>query len=79
MLDNKILINLYVLSLGTTFEIFVPINEKVGNIKKLLSSSLFESYKEKAIFVNAETGNVYRNNDVIRNTDIKNDTKLLLV
>ena len=34
MLENKILVNLYVLSLDKKYEVFIPINEKVGNITK---------------------------------------------
>ena len=36
MLDNKVLVTIYVLSLGETYELFIPVNEKVGNISKLL-------------------------------------------
>ena len=36
MFDNKLLINLYVLVLDKHFELFIPVDEKVGNIVKLL-------------------------------------------
>ena len=81
MYENKILINLYVVSMDKNFEIFVPVNEKVGNITNLLSKTLFYNLgsNKKNIFLNAVKGNMYRNNDLIRNTDIKNGTKLLLI
>lgn len=81
MLENKILVNLYILSLGKNYEIFIPVNEKVGNITKLLNNSLFEdidSSKNNKI-LNAETGIVYNNNTLIRTSDIKNGTRLLLI
>ena len=81
MLENKILVNFYILSLGKNYEIFVPVNEKVGNITKLLNNSLFEdidSSKNNKI-LNAETGIVYNNNTLIRTSDIKNGTRLLLI
>lgn len=81
MYENKILVNLYVVSMDKNFEIFVPVNEKVGNITNLLGKALFYNFdnNEKNTFLNAMNGNMYRNNDLIRNTDIKNGTKLLLI
>lgn len=80
MLDNKLLVNLYVLSLDKNFEIFLPVNDKVGNISNLLGKSFFGiiSGKNYAI-LNLSTGKIYNNNDLIRNTDIKNGTKLILI
>ena len=81
MLENKVLVNLYILSLGKNYEVFVPVNEKVGNITKLLNNSLFEDLdttKNNKI-LNAETGLVYNNNVLIRVSDIRNGTKLLLI
>ena len=81
MLENKILVNLYSLSLGKNFEIYLPVNEKIGNISKLLNTTLFDSIDttRNYILLNAENGNVYKNNELIRNTDIKNGTKIILV
>ena len=39
MYENKILVNVYILSLSKNCEIFIPINEKIGNITKLLKNS----------------------------------------
>ncbi len=81
MLDNKILVNLYSLSLGKNFEIYLPVNEKVGNISKLLNTTLFDSIdtNRNYILLNAENGITYKNNELIRNTDMKNGTKLILI
>ena len=43
MYDNKVLISLYVLSLGKNYELFLPVNEKVGNIISLLDKAMFDS------------------------------------
>ena len=81
MLENKVLINLFVLSQGKHYEIYIPVNEKIGNISKLLNANLFDSIDEgkNCMLFNIETGNTYMNNDLIKNTDIKNGTKILLV
>ena len=81
MLDNKVLVTIYVLSLGETFELFIPVNEKVGNISKLLNTTLFDSinFDKNYRLLNIETGEVYKNNDLVRNTNINNDTRLILI
>ena len=81
MLDNKILVSLYVLSLGETFELFIPVNEKVGNISRLLNTTLFDSinFDKNYRLMNIETGEIYKNNVLIRDTNINNATKLILM
>ena len=80
MLDNKVLINLYILSLGIDYEVFFPVNEKIGNISRLLNTTMFDSinFEKNFTLLNAETGVVYNNNELVRNTDIRNNTKLIL-
>ena len=52
MFENKVLVNLYILSLGTNFEIYIPVNEKVGNISKLINSTMFvKKSKLKKLFL----------------------------
>ena len=81
MLDNKLLVDLYVLSLDKRFEIFIPVSEKVGNIIKLLDKSLlgFIPDTKNYTLLNLYSGNIYKNNDIIKNTDIQNGTKLILI
>ncbi|MDD6272686.1 MAG: hypothetical protein ACI33S_04220 [Bacilli bacterium] len=80
MYDNKILVNIYVLSLSKNCEIFIPVNEKVGHITKLLANILDSiNTSGNSIIMNADTGVCYKNNDLIRNTDIKNGCKLVFL
>ena len=81
MFDNKLLVNLYVLVLDEHFEIFVPVDEKIGNIVKLLDKSLLDKFPidKKFSLLNVYSGNLYKNNDIVRNTDIQNGTKLILI
>ena len=82
MFDNKLLVDLYVLSLDKHFEIFIPVDEKIGNIIKLLKKTLFtinNIEKNNFAIMNLYSGNIYRNNDIVRNTDIQNETKLILI
>lgn len=81
MFDNKLYVNLYVLVLDKHFELFIPVDEKVGNIVKLLDKSLLEMFSNDKNFslLNLYSGNLYKNNDLIRNTDIQNGTRLILI
>lgn len=81
MFDNKLYVNLYVLVLDKHFELFIPVDEKVGNIVKLLDKSLLEMFSndKKFSLLNLYSGNLYKNNDLIRNTDIQNGTRLILI
>ena len=81
MFDNKLFVNLYVLVLDKHFELFLPVDEKVGNIVKLLDKSLLEVYSnnKNLCLLNLYSGNLYKNNDIIRNTDIQNGTRLILI
>ena len=80
MFENKVLVSLYVVSLDKKIEIYLPINEKIGNVLILLKKSLFETDINKdLVLLNLRSGNIYKNNDLIRDTDIKNGAKLILV
>jgi hypothetical protein len=81
MYENKILINLYILSLGQKYELFIPVNEKVGNLANLLNSIMMDSMvpSKTAMIINVDSGKCYKNNDLVRDTDIINGTKLVLI
>lgn len=81
MFDNKLLIDLYVLALDKRFELFIPVDEKIGNIVNLLDKSLLNMFPidKKFALLNIDSGNIYKNNDLIRNIDIQNGTRLILM
>lgn len=84
-MTNKVLIKLYVPTLGKTYDVFVPVNEIVWKVNKLivksvsdLSDGMFPLNKNYAL-INVESGRIYNNNEIIINTDIRNYTKLALI
>ncbi len=81
MFENKVLVNFYILSLGMNVEMYLPVNEKVGNISKLINANMFDSIEigKNYSILNVEDGTCYKANTLIRDTNIKNGTKLLLV
>ena len=78
MFENKVLVNLYILSLGMNFEIYIPVNE---NISKLINNTMFDSINigKNYSILNVEDGICYKGNVLVRDTNIKNGTRLLLV
>lgn len=82
---NKILINLYVPSLNQYYDLFIPVNEFIWKINKLVVKSISDLSDGKLlmnqnyVIANIETGKIYDNNDIVINTDIRNTTKLALI
>ena len=68
--------------LSTSLDINIPINKTVEYVCKMLDNIIQEnvssSYvgKETSILVNKRTGKVYDKNELIKNTDICNGSKL---
>ena len=81
---NKILINLYVPNLNQHYDLFIPVNEFIWKINKLVVKSISDLSDGKLlmnqnyVIANIETGKIYDNNDIVINTDIRNTTKLAL-
>ena len=82
---NKVLIKLYVPTLGENYDIYIPVNEMVWKFNRLIvklisdmSNDNFSIDKDYAL-INIDTGMIYNNNDIIINTDIRNASRLLLV
>ena len=84
-MENKILIKLNLPELDICFDIFIPVNEVVWKIKKLLIKSISDlmdvslNLNDEYLLINRDTGNVYNNNDIVINTDIRNSTELFLI
>lgn len=85
-MKNKILILLNVPSLATQYDLYIPVNERMDKIIHLLLLGLkdltgynFLEDSKSYVLINSATGKVYGNNDIIRDTDIRNGSKLILI
>jgi hypothetical protein len=84
-MNNKILVIVYVPLLEESYNIFVPVSKKVGVIKKLLEKEIDEikypeySKNSKFLLYNRDSNINYNNDVYIKNTDIRNGTKLILL
>ena len=85
MNKNKILIELEIPLIEKKFDLFIPINKHIGTIKKLIEESLVDltenAYipKEDTNFYSKETGDIYSVNDIVKDTDLKNGSKIILI
>lgn len=84
-MTNKVLIKLYVPMLGEVYDLFIPVNEIMWKINKLIVKSVSDlsdgtlPLNKNYILVNIETGKIYNSNEIIINTDIRNSTKIALI
>lgn len=85
MNKNKILIRLYIPLVERSYDIYIPINKTVGTIKRQIENGLIEitdgSYeiRKDTNFYSKDTGEIYDINRTVRETDLKNGSKIILI
>lgn len=82
-MEYKVLIKLYVPEIEETYEMYIPVNKYIGEICELLCkliNDLSKVYplKKNACLCNRYTGVIYEKNTIIRQTDIRNGTELII-
>lgn len=84
-MENKVLIKLLVPEIDEEYDLFLPVNKKIGNIINLLikavnelSNNIFQGNNLTEL-CNANTGEIYEIDVLLKNTDIRNNTKLVLL
>lgn len=84
-MKNKILIELIVPDINEVYNLYIPINRKIGNIIELLNKAINElsnnNYvgSKKTNLYSRLTGEKYSINSLVRETDIRNGSKLILL
>lgn len=83
---NKFLITIIVPEIEYECDLFIPNNKKVGTIKtsileslKTLTNNAYVKTINDVKFINKDTKEEYDNNKMIKDTNIKNDTKLIIL
>lgn len=82
-MEYKVLIKLFVPEIEETYEMYIPINKSIGEISELLCklvNDLSKVYpiKKNSSLCNRHTGIIYEKQAIIRNTDIRNGTQLVI-
>lgn len=84
-MNNKVLVKLIVPELSYSCDVYLPVNEVVWKIKRMLLKVISDFTKVdveqnlECILLNKKTCEAYNNNDVIIQTNIRNGTELLLI
>ena len=84
-MNNKVSVKLSVPEIDETYDLYLPINKKIGNILILLnklvnelSNGVFPLSNYNQLY-NSVTGERYRIDVILAKTNIKNCTKLILL
>lgn len=84
-MENKYLVELFVPSIQKIYNIYIPVNRRVGNLILLLNKSVFELSNgeyhgnKNTCLYDRETGERLDANSLIRNTRIKNGSGIVLL
>ncbi len=85
-MNDKVLIKLIVPEIDFDFDMFIPINEQIWKIKKLVVKSISDLIgideildKDDPILINKTTSEIYKNNIVVKDTNIRNSTEIVLL
>lgn len=84
-MNNKVLVNIYVPSIDKSYDLFIPVNEVIWKITKLCIKSISDienielSIKDNYVLINKTTSKVYGVNEIVIETDIRNETELILI
>ena len=83
--NNKILLEVYIPSIEKEYDIFVPVNKKIGTIKKMieigikdLTDDVYSISKDTNLY-SKDTGNMYDVNVKLIDTDLKNGSRIILI
>lgn len=84
-MNNKVLVKVVSASTSDSFDIFIPVNEYVWRIKKLIIKTISSimgisiTDDNSYILLNSDTGEIYDDNLIVINTNIRNGSELLLL
>ena len=84
-MNNKILIELEIPLIEKRYDLFIPINKKVGTVKKKKKNALVEltdsAYvpKDDSNFYSKETGEIFDVNKTVRDTNLRNGSRIILI
>lgn len=83
-MENKVLIKLIIPNINETFDLFLPVNEIIWKVKKMLIKSISDltsidlDVNKEYILLNKDNCRIYHNNEIIIDTDIRNGTELFI-
>lgn len=84
-MTNKVLVTVNVPSLEIKVDMFIPVNKRIHTVVKMMKKSLFElsdgsfSLNQPYLLYSETTGVSYDMNMLVRDSDLKNNSKVILL
>ena len=84
-MKNKVLVKVYVPSVDSEYEIYIPVNETIKKVLDLLIKSIYElsdsnfNNEVNHYIMDPKTGLAYEVDYIIRDTNIRNGSKIILI
>lgn len=83
MNSNKILIQICLPLLEEEYDVFIPINKRIGTVKQLFEKSISESnsnyrIRENTNFYSADTGKTLDVQLLVKDSGLKNGSRVIL-
>ena len=85
MIENKVLVSVNVPILENNYDIYFPVNRKISNVIKMIKSSLqglsqgsFDMDKQYVLY-NKDNGEPYDMNMLVRESNIRNGSSVILL
>ena len=84
-MNNKVLVKVIAPEFDQTFDVYIPVNYLVWKINKMLAKCIGDlcdyniDLRQEFILINKQTNEIYANNEIIRKTNIRNGTELIII
>lgn len=75
---NKLLVTFIFPTYETKYDIYIPINKKIGTIKQYVLATTVGTNNTMR-FIEKSTGQEYNNDILVRDSDIKNGTEIIVM
>ena len=78
-MNNKILVTISIPLLDESYDIFIPVNKKVGTIKNTIIESIKNLQNKNYLLMNKDDCKIIDENVYVKNSGIQNGSKLILL
>lgn len=86
MMKSKVMIKAIFPTIDKSYDVKIPVNELTWKINKLISKAIYDMNgiaidvrEDNFVMVNKITGEIYKNNEAIIDTNIRNGTEILFL
>lgn len=85
MIENKVLVSVNVPILEKKYDIYFPVNRKISNVIGMVKSSLYDlsqgifDVDADYVLYNKENGEAYDMNILVRESNIRNGSQVILL